>query len=359
MRNNTVFKSVLYCATGVAVSFVSGCGTLFGDDGYFRDRGDDYLKAQSVDLIKLPADSQGDRIGQLFVIPNISDPDAHLPKTFEVPQPSSAERAVDPVKQVKIQTLGERRWIDINNPPGEVWPGVRAFLSSNNMAVAEQDPTAGTLETAWLSPNKERYRIQLTSGLRPNSTEIHVVQTTAAASANVWPEQSIDKEREAQIVKDLANYLAANTSSQASMMAQSIGNHERRVVFVQSPEPALSMRVDYARAWASVSGALGSDGFQVVSADRAQGQWQVTFTVQASEKKDAESSSKRGMFASLGNALGLGDDGQSTGLSGNYRVLLQKQSDENSLVLIRNSNGEILPAADADALLRRIRDNLL
>ena len=38
---------------GVLALVLSGCGSLFGPDGYFRDRGDDYLKAETTTPIQL------------------------------------------------------------------------------------------------------------------------------------------------------------------------------------------------------------------------------------------------------------------------------------------------------------------
>lgn len=324
--------------TGVACALlalsVSGCGLFFGDDGVFRDRGDDYLKAQSIEPIKIPSDSKGERIGQLFVIPTAGNVSGYSAAEFKVPKPSSPEKITEQVDQIKIQKLGERRWIGVSKAPDAVWPGVRDFLSSKGMPVADQNPSAGILETAWIpaqTSGADRYRIQLENGLSPRSTEIHIVQMGAQTSGmgdQSWPEQSENADREAWIVKELAAYLASNTSSQASMLAQSIGNKASRVMLVQSPEPALHMQVDYARAWASVSGALNSDGYRVDNANREQGQW---FVSVSDDEKDTV----------------------------NYRVRLQRLSDEKMQVTVRSHSGETLSESDADNVLRHIWDHLL
>ena len=38
------------------ISGTSGCGWLWGEDGYFRDRGSDYLQAQQVPPMQVPGD---------------------------------------------------------------------------------------------------------------------------------------------------------------------------------------------------------------------------------------------------------------------------------------------------------------
>ncbi|HRG50267.1 MAG TPA: outer membrane protein assembly factor BamC [Pseudomonadales bacterium] len=326
-------KTVSSVTVSLLAFSVSGCGLFFGDDGVFRDRGDDYLKARSVEPIKIPSDSKGERIGQLFVIPEAGNVSGHSTAEFRVPKPASPETLTQKVDQIKIQKLGEQRWISVSRPPEAVWPSVRNFLSTKGIAVLDQNPSAGVLEA---TSTEDRYRIQLQNGLSPRSTEIQVVQMSAQTSATQysqeWPERSANAEREAWMIKELATYLASNTSSQASMLAQGIGNRAARVSLAQSPEPALLMHVDYGRAWASVSGSLNSDGYRVDSANREQGQWLISVST------------------------AVDDDKKETV---NYRVQLQRMSDEKVQVTVRNGSGEALPEDESDALLRHIWDNLL
>ncbi len=332
MRIKKTFCSSL---AALLVMSVSGCGLFFGDDGVFRDRRDDYLKAQSVEPIKIPSDSKGERLGQLFVIPPLAGTGSTAPAEFVVPKPSAPEKIVEQTDEIKIQKLGERRWIDIRRTPAAVWPQVRDFLSNQSMPIVEQSSVGGTLETAWIpaqTTGVDRYRIQLESGLSPQSTEIRVVQMNAARADDsaAWPERSMDADREAWLIKELATYLASHTDTQASMLAQGANHQAQRVLLLQSPEPILQMTVDYARAWASVSGALNSDGYRVDSANREQGDWLVS--VVSSEDKDETTQ---------------------------YRAHLQRLTDDKVQVTVRSSDGETLPEAEAEKLLQHIWDNLL
>lgn len=370
MHRVGLFHGVFVVASAM---FLSGCETFFGSDGYFRDRGDDYLKAEVTTPIKLPEGSEGERIGQLFVIPKAGDTNTSLPAEFTVPRPSSSDRVTEQRNEIKIQKLGDRRWIDINNPPGEVWPGVRDFLAERGMGLAAQDPSAGTLETVWLSlkdsassadasSSKDRYRIQLVPGLRVDTTEIHVVQMTASGVSSAdrqveWPAQSDNPEREAWMVKELATSLAKDSVPQASMLAQAIGSNESRVELLAYPEPSLSLRVDFARAWASVGGSLNRDGFHVDSANRELGQWQVTYSAVVVAEED-KADTQPGVFSSIAKFFDFGSQGGVEGVE-NYRVLLKKHSEEWVRVTVQDANGQQLPQQDADRLLRRIRANLL
>lgn len=42
----------------VVISTTSGCGWLWGEKGYFKDRSNDYLDAKQAPLITVPADLQ-------------------------------------------------------------------------------------------------------------------------------------------------------------------------------------------------------------------------------------------------------------------------------------------------------------
>ena len=370
-----VLLSRVVCG-GLVVAFMSvlsGCGSLFGKEGIFRDRGDDYLKAEATTPIKLPEGNEGERIGQLFVIPKIPDAGAPMPEEFTVPRPASSDRVTEQADEIKIQKLGDRRWIDINNPPGEVWPGVRSFLTERGMGVAEQNPIAGTIDTVWLSlkddktgantPGKDRYQIRLEPGLRVNTTEIHVLQMSAsdveaADRRTSWPAVSVHPDREAWMIKELATFLAKDKAPLGSMLAQSIGSKENRVQLIDYPEPNLTMRIDYARAWASVGGSLNRDGFHVDTASREQGQWQVSYSAVIASEDDDEGDVKPGLFARIGKIFDFSSKDTNDNVK-NYRVLLQQQTDELVRVTVRDGNGQSLPQLEADRLLRRIRANLL
>src|SRR6187431_2520955 len=69
---------------------LSGCGIFFGDDGIFRNRGNDYLKADSLPPLVLPEGASKDAINELYPIPPISAADFGYDATasdYEVPRP--------------------------------------------------------------------------------------------------------------------------------------------------------------------------------------------------------------------------------------------------------------------------------
>src|SRR5690554_2745964 len=90
---------------------LSGCGIFFGEDGWFRNRGGDYLKADNIPPLELDESLDRHALGELYPIAPLSAAEIEeLPDTYEVPRPLplSANMLEE---NVKIQRLGEQTWI--------------------------------------------------------------------------------------------------------------------------------------------------------------------------------------------------------------------------------------------------------
>ena len=212
-----------------------GCSWLFGRHGFFRDRGDDYMKSTEMPPMQVPANLSASAITELLVIPPISNEYLDADKEFEAPRPHlvTGNTAIE----VKIQKLDARRWIVINNPPNVVWARVKHFLDEKQFALAEVDAVMGLMETDWLKldnepDTKDRYRLKLEQGIHPNTTEIHVTQITVAASVPGtgsvnWPANSMNPDREKWMLDQLSNYLAVDDKVSYSLLAQAIAGAKK------------------------------------------------------------------------------------------------------------------------------------
>ena len=194
-------KKMLPLFIGLISLTLTGCGFLFGKEGYFRDRGDDYLKVETIPPIQIPPSIGNTTLEQLFVIPKIDDDKTVLPSEFTVPRPDQVAVNADE-DNVRIQKLGERQWIVIDSPPEQVWPRVLQYLANSDVDVSEQSPTKGLIETDWLAyendeVTKNKYRIMIEQGLQHGSTEIHILHLMVPRSvkgngALNWPETSVN-----------------------------------------------------------------------------------------------------------------------------------------------------------------------
>ena len=76
-----------FSALALIILSISGCGRVLGPEGCFRDRSNDYLKAQLTKPMQLPSDvNVVKRFKQLLPIPrNVVDYD--IKDEFVVPRP--------------------------------------------------------------------------------------------------------------------------------------------------------------------------------------------------------------------------------------------------------------------------------
>jgi len=274
------------CLVCLSVS-LSGCGIFFGDEGMFRNRENDYLKADSLPPLVLPAGTNKEAMGELYPIPPISAADFGYDATaseYEVPRPMplSANMLQD---SVKIQRVGENSWILVNAAPGELWPRIRNFLNTNNLSVARADLKQGIIETGWLQfktdlNSQDKYRLQIDQGIQPETSEIHITHmnvpgATAPTQEPDWPAKSMNAEREKWLLDELAATLASDSAegSGTSMLAQGLsGNASAKATLgMFRNEPVMTLKLDQTRTMATIAYAAKRDGFQLFESDAGKG----------------------------------------------------------------------------------------
>ncbi len=279
---------LLVCIMGLGFS-LSGCGIFFGEEGAFRNREADYLKADNIPPLVLPAGKKSESMGELYPIPPITasdfgyDPDAN----YEVPRPMPLA-ANSEQENVKIQRVGGESWILINAAPGEVWPRIRNFLNVNTLAVSKADIGKGIIETSWLQfktdlTTYDRYRMQIDQGVQPDTTEVHIthmsVPTAEKPKADApWPQRSVNAEREKWLLDELAATLASETGEGGtSLLAQDIGGSVKANLSMLSGEPLMTIKLDRVRALATISYAAKKDGFTTFDVDGDEGLYYVEY----------------------------------------------------------------------------------
>ncbi len=280
---------VRYLSVVSLAALLSGCGVFFGDEGIFRNRQFDYLKADDIQPLTLPEHLSDERLGELYPIPPIARTgfEDEAESSFEIPRPQPLASNIQS-ETVRIQRLGERSWIMLNVPPGDVWPRIRSFLNSANLTVDTVNIDRGLIETAWLrfadSPDMwDRFRIQIDQGVQPNTSEVHILHYGVSAGTSPdldwdWPDYSVDRERELWVLELLAESLAEQvTRGGTSLVAQAIGGDARSNVEVYRNEAALRLRLERSRAMATLSHALRQEGFHTFEADAALGLFYVHY----------------------------------------------------------------------------------
>jgi outer membrane protein assembly factor BamC len=341
------FGAILFLAL-----ILPGCG-LFSKDGLFHNRADDYLDAREHPVIRVPEGLDSQALGQLYAIPDVAEPlipDAR--SDILRPQPLGTSLLEE---EIKVQSLGDRRWVWINRAPAEVWPRVRNILNTNDVGVARAEAAEGLIETVWVEfdddpGNLHRYRLNIEQGMQTDTTEVSINHAVMPKDGEIppWPESSVADERERTMADFLASGLAGDVNAgSVSLLAQSIGTGAKvEMVVATDIDPYLLIKLGYDRSWASVAHSVSREEFLLVDQDRTRGLFYVNL------KEDVERD-KPGFFSRM---LGGGKGDPGAPLAANYRIELEK-TDQGVQVRV-NGEKDALERARMLDLLKRIRANL-
>lgn len=343
----------------VLVSFLlislSACSWLTDDEsGYFRDRSDDYRKARVEKGIKVPADLDDDALQDIYVIPPVTE-QLHVSGEFEVPRPAPLV-ARESEELVRIQKLGSEQWMLAAVAPGQLWPQVRAFISTSGVSIARVDARAGVIETGWLEREdggmQERYRFRIEQGVQRNTSELHILQMAMVGDTDSWPEASTDSEHEGDMLHAVGQFIANSTeTAPVSMMAQQAISASGKVSMQEEADgtPYIRLELPYYRAWASVERALRESSFRTRDRDRSTGVYYIRYV----EPDDDDG----GWFDWLLES----DDDDTQEMVADRDFLLHLKSQEGSEVVritIQREDEVALETAQSQSLLALIKGNI-
>lgn len=273
-----------------SLAIVPGMDRVVGEEeGVFRDRKADYLKAETIPRTQVPAGMDSFIIDDLLVIPDLPA-ETQQQAFLEPPRPNAIEGASE--REVVIQRMDGRGWIIVDVSPSQVWPRIRDYFRQNNVVIAFENPTAGVMETGWfvLDGNvltQEKFRVTVETGFQDNSAEIKLLQVEAPQSAPVigqvpFQAQSMNSETEYTVLSSLSSYLAdvadLYQASSVSFLAGSI-NSAGKATLAKTPAGSqiLELKAEYNRAWAALGRALQRNGVQILAQDISQGTYELVY----------------------------------------------------------------------------------
>jgi outer membrane protein assembly factor BamC len=288
----TTTRRILRCTLACALALPgAGCGYLFGDQGVFRDKSEDYRRAPELPALRVPEGKDAETFREIYPIPPIEET-LLLTGKFEVPRPAPLVTGGGD-DLVRIQKLGEESWVLVSEAPGQVWPQVRGFLAATGIPVNRVDASGGLMETSWLElqgqtiPSRFRYRIE--QGVQRGTSELHVLQMHQAGDAQRWPERSDDLALEGEMLRALAQYIANGAENvPVSMVAEQSISATGRISLQEAPDGHTYIRLSlpYDRAWASVGRALENSRFEITDRDRSAGRYYARFLGAPDEDED-------------------------------------------------------------------------
>lgn len=363
-------RSVVAGALLFALSACSSGPLLF-----FTDRENEYRVAGSIDPLKLPSDLNGSRIKPAMVVPELPPESvANLAVEAVDPRPVSLLESGEG-EYIRIQKLGNRHWLVIDEPPAVVWPRVKQYLVVNRVPVVREDPSAGWLESDWFpidpmaqdgvrkalraaaegdagagtmigafaqAPSAKLF-MRVEPGIRDGTSEVHFRQSSNLLATSTWPDTSSLAGVEELLLKSLGETLAAagGESAAVSLRAQQMrARPKSHLERGPDGQPQLAMALDFDRAWATVNQALSKAELDITDVNRDKGLMYLRVT-EADLRGEED-----GMFSRL---LG-GSDGYAVQLH------LSGTGDRHALVVEPEPNEE-LPPAFREQLLTLIRNH--
>jgi len=309
-----VIRRGLRWLAAASIVVCTGCG-WFGS--IFVDRSNDYLVAKERPPLVVPDDLSNAAIQPMMPIPAVTSTQRHVNFEGGAPRPE-AIYARDESEGVKIQKLGDQRWLLIPQPPAVVWPKVKQFFADNGVALTLDQPEAGRLDTEWLTisskaardvvrlsisdgkasanlaTGRDRVRVLVEPGIRDRTTEIHLRYENDSKSMpndQVMPEQSDIGEVETQLLNELGGYIAANVGDASiSYVARNISTQSKAELQRDPSDlPVLRLNLDFDRAWATVAQALKEAKLDVTDVDRSAGVFYLTVTDQMLNQEEKPS----------------------------------------------------------------------
>ncbi|MEH6588844.1 MAG: outer membrane protein assembly factor BamC [Halioglobus sp.] len=348
MKNlNTTLR--IFTASSVLV-LLSGCGSLFGDEGYFRDKSNDYKKAPETARLKVPAGMSEESLLDIYAVPQVQDA-VVLAGQFEVPRPSPLV-AGDSDEIVRIQKLGDDSWALINMAPGQLWPQVRSFLGAAGVQVARMDARAGIIETTWLEIEDQtmaaRFQFRIEQGVQRGNSELHVLQMNQAGDINSWPAGSDNPVLENEMLRGISQFIADSAdTAPVSMIADQGISASGKISLQESATGRTFIRVGlpYDRAWASLARALEASTFEITDRNRSKGEYYVTFRGPDEEDDD-------GWFDWM-----FGDDEHPLA-DRDFLVKAESESESSVAIYLIPQGSEPVEPRQQQALLTMIKSNI-
>lgn len=206
------------------------------------------------------------------------------------------------LNDVRIERLGNQRWLVVNRPAEKLWEPVKEFWTDNGFLLAMDQSDLGIMETDWAenrakipqdfirnslgkifdslysTGERDRFRTRLERSA-DGTTEIFIshrgvieVYTSANRDQNqtVWQPRPTDPELEAEFLRRLMVKLGSTPEQAKALVAGGVTKSIATASTVNG-QPALLLQEGFDRAWRRVGLALDRTGFTVEDRDRKQG----------------------------------------------------------------------------------------
>ncbi len=298
-------RSTVFIAGALAVAMVlAGCAS--------SDRNKvDYKSAKTLPPLEVPPDLATPQSGGRYVVfeqdgATYSD----YTRARAAAQGAQTEQVLPSKEGMRVEGVGDFRWLVVDAEPEVIWPTLREFWQDNGFLLARESPETGVMETDWAenrakvasswfrrtfafmgadraysSAERDRFRTRVERGEQPGTSEVFIshrgvyqsVARDGTITRTVWQVRPRDPELEAEMLYLLMARLGA-TEGQIER-AQTQPEPAPRAELATGPNDLeyLELKDAFDRAWRRVGLALDYIGFTVEDRDRSQGVYFVRY----------------------------------------------------------------------------------
>ncbi len=350
------------CPVAVSV-LLSACSVLEGDRVDYKSAGKAPTLEVPPDLTQLSRDTR-------YNVPGGSV----SASSFEVGKaPVNVGTAAASIGDVRIERLGNQRWLVVNRPADQLWDTVQNFWTESGFQLTLNQTNIGIMETDWAenraklpqdfirnsigklfdsvysTGERDRFRTRL-ERTASGGTEIYIshrgmVETytnTQQKDQTVWTPRAADPELETEFLRRLMVRLGAPQGAAKAAIVEPVKTTSRSATV--NGQPVVQIDEGFERAWRRVGLSLDRTGFTVEDRDRAKGIYFVRYVEPNSAK------SEPGFFAKLFSS-------PSTAAPLKYQITVQSQG-ETTTVAVLNSQGATESSVNAQNILKVIADDL-
>ena len=355
--------SALAVTSAIVTASLAGCSTI---EGLMSGDKLDYRTASSggkttglevpPDLTQLTRDSryqqtQGGAVSAAAF-------QANTPATVATITPATPI-AAQAVADMRIERLGNERWLRTSLTPEQLWPQLQAFWKERGFVVVQDTPAAGVMETDWAENrgklpldfvrssigkvfdgafstgelDKFRTRVERTA----NGTEVYIthrgmieVYVGDRKESTTWQPRQPDPQLEGELLSRLMLKLGATeTVAKAAVPVPGTPGAPARARLITG-QPSATLQVDdgFDRAWRRVGVALDRSGFTVEDRDRTQGVYFVRYIDPKFAGKEEAS-----LFSKMLGYLGAKTD-DTTGGPARYRVTVKGEGERSTVSVL-------------------------
>lgn len=365
-----------FSVIAIVISTTSGCGWLWGEKGYFRDRSNDYLSAKQEPLIVIPANLQKDTrpFDPLYPIPS-NIPNPTNTKSYEVPRPVPLQ-AVNSNTAFSLQNKQGNQWFIAQQSVAQVYEQASQYFRQAGFHIDTVRPVTGEFTTGWtkvssltntlnnrllaldssLATQELRVRTRVDPGIRANTSELYtlvMVRPEGSTAETDWPSKSQNIAVESilldELMANMSNSQPTDNAVSLSASQDQSASSNKKAMFNRDSQgkPFLVMNGDLDLAWSQVERAINMANIKIDDMDRSVG----AYYINLSEKADG--SSKPGFFSRL-----FGSEAKREASAERYVIKVIPINNEIDVKVEGISNDTVVSPVKAESILKLLQDNM-